>query len=128
MQHCRTMILLTSTVCCILCTTLIRAEVLISNLPGNDGDSTFINALNGTIGSLDSKAAGFLMPATDYALISLVLRLDIQDPLNDPVVEIYYDVAGQPNGPLHSVRGKTYSYWIVVWNASTGTDSFLVSE
>ncbi len=78
MQHCKTSILLASIVCCILCTTVALADVIISNLPGNDGTATSLNALNG---AFDSKAAGFLMPATDdYALSSVVLRLDIQDP------------------------------------------------
>ncbi len=141
-----------STISCVLFSGLAagaRADVIISNLPGDDGNSTFINApLGGNNGgaSEDSKAAGFLMPAgTDYTLDSVNLRLDFFDTDSVPVVALYNDSAGAPGtllttltDPAISVGTNTFSftpssaftlnagsaYWVVVSNNAAIADSF----
>jgi len=131
-------------VVCAVWPTPAKADVLISNLPGNDGTSTFIN---GAGGSLDSKAAGLTMPAgTDYVLDYVTLRLEIQDAANDPVVAIWSDAGGVPGTSLMTLTNPAFTvgiiadyqftppsqlilqvgqtYWIVVHNQSVGADSF----
>ncbi len=98
-------------------------------------------------GSFDSKAAGFTLPAgQDYPLGAVVLRLEIQDAANDPVVEVWDDNLGAPGAslvtlvnpplpvsidnfiftpPAPFLLSASTTYWIVVWNASAGADSFL---
>jgi hypothetical protein len=120
------------------------ADVLIGNLPGNDGTYT---SLNGSGGSIDSKAAGFTMPAgTDYFLDQVVLRMRIMDAANAPVVAIWSDSGGTPSAVLETLTNPAFTagvvadyvftppsqvtltagqtYWIVVHNQSTGADSF----
>jgi hypothetical protein len=125
------------------------AATIISNLPGNDGTSTFINAAAGGSdgGSVeDSKAAGFTMPAgTDYELDAVLLRLNFFNLASDPLVELYSDLAGSPDtllmtfvNPALAVGLGTFTfvpsvpfildpattYWIVVSNAAVVANSF----
>jgi hypothetical protein len=124
--------------------------VLISNLPGNDGTSTFMNAPSGGSnggGVHDSKAAGFTLPAgTPYFLTSVDLRLNFFTLDSVPVVAIYDNNASNNPGTLLTtlttpsfVTGfGTYSftppspftlnelttYWVVVHNAAPVANSF----
>lgn len=72
------------------------ADILISNLPGNDGSQTAgINASSRT------KGMGFEMPAgTDYFLDEVILRLDISDVNIVPMIEIFDDSGGVPGSSL----------------------------
>jgi hypothetical protein len=121
------------------------ADVLIGNLPGNDGTGTF---LNGDTHSLDnSKAAGFTMPAgTDYFLDDVILRLEIIEAANNPVVQIWSDSGGIPGVSLITLTNPVFTigviasysftppsqftiqadqtYWVVVYNDSPGADRF----
>lgn len=109
------------------------ADVLITNLPGNDGSQSA--ALQG--GRI--KAMGFTMPAgQDYFLDSADVRLNVTGPGVDPLVRIFDDAGGVPvselaelQDPALSVGIDTYSftpsspfileagqtYWLVVYNA-----------
>lgn len=70
----------------LLALTSADAIEIISNMPGNDGTSTFINApLGGANGGgvFNSKAAGFTTPAgSPYDLDSVTLRLNFFDTLS----------------------------------------------
>lgn len=129
----------------LLSSTSASADVLISNMPGNDGTGTF---LNGDSHSLDnSKAAGFTMPAgTDYFLDSIVMRIEILEVANNPAVQIWSNAGGLPgsvlitlNNPVFTIGGIfSYSfvppsqftlqagqtYWVVIYNDSPGSDRF----
>jgi hypothetical protein len=133
---------------------LARADIIISNLPGNDGNRTFLNAPPGGASggaAYDSKAAGFILPAGgSFTLSSAQLRLSFFDTASVPVISLYgSDVAGNPGpllftfnnppfkvgtdtftftppGPFHLLPGSTY--WVVASNAATVPDSFLWME
>jgi hypothetical protein len=128
----------------------VHAQVLITNLPGNDGTSTFMNAPSGGSnggGVHDSKAAGFTLPAgLDYTLDSVDLRLNFFNLNSVPVVAIYDNNALNNPGnllttltnPSFAVGLGTYSftptspfvlnasttYWAVVHNAAAVANSF----
>lgn len=113
------------------------ADLLISNLPGNDGSQS-AGLQNGRI-----KAMGFTMPAgQDYFLDSADVRLEIGGLAVDPLVRIFNDVGGAPTSELVELQDPalgvgidTYSftpsspfvleagqtYWLVVYN--TGGDN-----
>ena len=139
-----TLLLVGSAIAVALWSSPASADVLISNLPGTDNTYT---SINGAGGSLDSKAAGFIMPAgTDYNLDHVTLRLRIQDAANDPSVAIWSDSSGTPGSVLITLTDPVFTvgviadyeftppspftlqasqtYWIVVYNESTGSDSF----
>ncbi len=121
------------------------ADVIISNMPGNDGTGTF---LNGDTHSLDnSKAAGLIMPAgTDYFLDNVVMRLEILDAANNPVVQIWSDAGGVPGVSLITLTNPSFTiggifsytftppsqftleagqtYWVLIHNDSPGDDRF----
>jgi PEP-CTERM motif len=135
-------------------TGLARADVIISNLPGNDaGSGTFINAPaggNNGGGGQDSKAAGFTLPAgLAYSLTSAQLRLHFFDTASVPVVALYNDIGGNPGSllftfvdPPISVGTATYTftppgpftlgpgttYWLVASDAAVVADSFIWGE
>lgn len=123
--------------------------LLIGNLPGNDGTSTFMNAPAGGAnggGVHDSKAAGFTMPAgTAYMLNNVVLRLNFFDTASVPMIQLYSNSGSNPgsllatlNNPAITVGTGNFAftpassfqlnpgetYWIVVWNAATGLNSY----
>ena len=122
-----------------------HAQVLVGNLPGNDGTSTAIRG-QGDPATATSKAVGFTTPTTgSFGLGEVVLRLDILDAANDPVVQIYDDAGGVPGSPLTTLDNPALpvslgnfpfsvnpplvllpdtTYWIVVWNESAGSDLF----
>lgn len=113
------------------------ADLLISNLPGNDGSQS-AGLQGGRI-----KAMGFTMPAgQDYFLDSADIRLNITGSAVDPLVRIFDDVGGTPTNELAELQDPalgigvdTYSftaaaplvleagqtYWLVVYNV--GGDS-----
>jgi hypothetical protein len=129
---------------------LARADIIISNLPGNDGNSTFLNAPSGGANggsAYDSKAAGFTLPAGDsFSLTSAQLRLSFFDTASVPVISLYgSDTVGNPGpllftftnpplkvgtdtftftppAPFHLLPGSTY--WLVASNAATVPNSF----
>jgi hypothetical protein len=131
-------------------TSAVQSQILISNLPGNDGTSTFMNAPSGGSnggGVHDSKAAGFTLPAgLDYTLDEVQLRLNFFNLDSDPVVAIYdNNVQNNPgnllttlSNPSLAVGAGTFSftpistftlndattYWVVVSNAATVANSF----
>jgi hypothetical protein len=121
------------------------ADVLISNMPGNDGTGTLLNGDSSTVDN--SKAAGLIMPAgLDYSLDDVVLRLEIQDAANNPVIQIWSNSGGTPGTSLMTLTNPTFTigvianysftppsqftlaagqtYWIVIYNDSPGADSF----
>jgi hypothetical protein len=128
----------------------VQAQVLISNFPGNDGTSTFMNAPSGGAnggGVHDSKAAGFTIPAgPDYFLTSIDLRLDFFDTASVPVVAIYdNNASNNPGTLLTTLVNPTFStgignysftpssaftlvngttYWMVLHNAAPIANSF----
>src|SRR5262245_48803500 len=81
-----------------------RADVIISNFPGNDTGGAFLNApLGGSLpGQVQgSKAAGFTMPlGIDYALDSIQLRLTIFNTDSVPVIALYTNNAQNNPGTL----------------------------
>lgn len=121
------------------------ADLLIGNMPGNDGTGTY---LNGDANSLDnSKAAGFTMPAgTGYFLDTVVMRLEIIEAANNPVVQIWSNSGGIPGTPLVTLTNPPFTiggifsyaftppspvtleagqtYWVVIYNDSAGADRF----
>lgn len=121
---------------------------IISNMPGNDLTSTFLNAPSGGAnggGVFDSKAAGFLMPAgSPYDLDFVTLRINYFDTDSVPMVQIYDDVAGNPTNLLHTLTAPapvigmsnvqftsagftlnaSTTYWMVVWNNAPIANSF----
>ena len=127
-----------------------RAEVIISNLPGNDGTSTFINApLGGSNGGgvFNSKAAGFTLPflTVPYRLDFVTLRLEFFSQVSHPIVHIYSNVNNNPGAILHTLQPPAptvgidnfnfisngsfqmeslTTYWMVVWNDTTVANSF----
>jgi uncharacterized protein (TIGR03382 family) len=125
------------------------ADVIIGNMPGNDGTSTFMNApLGGANGGSvhDSKAAGFVMPAGDpYTLDFVTLRLAFFDTDSVPMVQLYSNAGTVPGSLIHTLSNPTISvttddfvftptstvtldagetYWIVVWNDAPVANSF----
>ncbi len=120
-------------------------EILLGNLPGNDATGTAIRGQENPA-TTTSKAVGFTTPAAgSFSLGEVVLRLDIQDEANEPVVQVYDDLGGVPGSPLLtldnpplpvSLGNFTFlssppldllpetTYWIVVWNESAGSDLF----
>ena len=124
------------------------AIAIISNLTGDDGTSTFINAPlggSGGGGSEDSKAAGFTMGGASYTLDGVDLRLDFLGGPSVPVIELWSDAAGSPSAvlttfvnPAFAPGIATYSftpgsaialaagttYWIVATNAAAVADSY----
>ena len=123
----------------------LHGEVILGNLPGNDGTWTSIRGQLDP-GTADSKAVGFTMPSEGtFTLEEVVLRLEILDPSSDPVVQIYDDDRGLPSTPLVTLEDPELavgltdfiftlltpltlepntSYWLVVWNESLGADIF----
>lgn len=122
-----------------------QGEILLGNLPGNDATGTAIRGQENP-STITSKAVGLTAPAGgSLSLGEVVLRLDIQDEANEPVVQIYDDLAGVPGSPLRTLGNPPLSvslgnftfiasppldllpettYWIVVWNESAGSDLF----
>ncbi len=133
----------------VLATPAAMADVIISNLPGNDGTSTFMNAPPGGSnggGVHDSKAAGFTMPAgLGYTLDFVTLRLEYFSTASVPVVQLYSNVGGQLGVPLHTLSNPAIvvgtdnftftptsqvdlnaneTYWLLVWNNASVANSF----
>jgi hypothetical protein len=127
-----------------------RADIIISNLPGNDASGTWLNAPPGGANggsSYDSKAAGFLLPpGGSFSLASAQLRLTFFDTASVPVISLYNDIGGNPGSllfnftnppigvgtdtftflppaPFHLLPGS--AYWLVASNAATVADSFV---
>jgi hypothetical protein len=127
----------------------LQAVPIISNLPGNDQTSTFLNAPTGGSNGgadYDSKAAGFALPAgPDYLLDSVELRLEFFNLSSVPVIEIYDDNGGAPSAPLTTLANPSFSvgtatyaftpsspltltggntFWVVASNAATVANSY----
>ena len=126
-----------------------RAAVIIGNLPGNDLNSTFMNAPAGGSnggGVHDSKAAGFTMPAgSPYRLDYVDLRVEYFNTSSVPKVQIYSNAGTAPgtllttlNAPPVTVGTGTVrftpsgnftldpltTYWAVVWNDAPVANSY----
>lgn len=133
----------------IVAATASQAVPIISNLPGNDATSTFMNApLGGSNGGgvHDSKAAGFTMPAGPaYNLDFVTVRINYFTTASVPMVQLYGNVSGNPSGLLHTLvappvavgmsnvvftpsstvqLNASTTYWIVVWNNASVANSF----
>ncbi|MBX3365159.1 MAG: hypothetical protein KF866_10365 [Phycisphaeraceae bacterium] len=114
------------------------ADILISNLPGND--ATQSAALEG--GRI--KAMGFTIPSgDDYLLTSVTVRLDVTNLGAMPLVRIFDNVGSLPTNqlavldvpPITSTGIADYvctpstpftleagrTYWLVVWNSGTAS-------
>jgi hypothetical protein len=122
------------------------AAEIISNMPGNDLSSTFMNApLGGANGGgvHDSKAAGFTMGASPYTLDFVTLRINYFDTASVPMVQLYSGAASPTalietlTGPAPvvgmssvvftstgSVLAAGTNYWILVWNNAPTANSF----
>ena len=122
-----------------------QGQVLLGNLPGNDGTTTAIRG-QGEPTTATSKAVGFTTPAGGRSSLgAVVLRLEIQDQANAPVVQIYDDVGSAPGSLLRTLDNPALpvslgeftfqadpplallpstTYWILVWNESTESDLF----
>lgn len=79
------------------------ADELISNLPGNDVSQSF------DLDELRNKGMGFTMPATQYNLENVVLRLETFGPNVAPIVEIWSDVGGLPSAPLVTLVNPAFA-------------------
>jgi hypothetical protein len=133
----------------IICPVGTWAVTIISNLPGDDSTSTYINAPaggNNGGGEWDSKAAGFAMPSgIDYNLTAVKLRLMFYDLDSVPVIGLYNDVAGNPGSALLTLTNPAFAlgtdtftftpavpfllednttYWIVATNEAAIADSY----
>lgn len=134
-------------VCALLAFQSAGAIEIISNMPGNDGTSTFINGPVGGSnggGAFNSKAAGFTMPGSAYNLDFVTLRLEFFTTTSAPIVHIYDDVGGNPTNILHTlippapvvgidnfvfasggfVLNASTTYWMVIWNDTPFANSF----
>jgi len=130
-----------------------RADVIISNFPGNDMGGSFLNApLGGSLpGQVQgSKAAGFTMPlVSTFTLDSIQLRLTIFNTDSVPVIALYSNNAQNnpgtllatminpvfttlqtptnylfsPSAPFFLTSGTTY--WLVASNAAVVPNSYL---
>jgi hypothetical protein len=125
------------------------SQVIIGNMPGNDGTSTFMNAPAGGSnggGDFDSKAAGFTMPGgLPYTLDSVTLRLNFFNTVSVPRVQMYTNVGGNPGSLIQTLANPSFAtgtgsfvftptstltlnagqtYWIVVWNDAPVANSF----
>jgi hypothetical protein len=133
----------------LLCGGRAVAIEIISNMPGNDGTSTFLNAPAGGSnggGVFDSKAAGFTMPGgLPYTLDFVTLRLDFFNSDSLPMVQLYNSVNNNPGSLLQTLQNPAFTvglgnyqfsptspltltsgetYWIVVWNNASVANSF----
>lgn len=81
----------------------VLADELISNLPGNDGSQS------ADLDELRNKGMGFTMPASQYNLENVVLRLETFGPNVAPIVEIWSDVGGQPGAPLVTLVNPVFA-------------------
>lgn len=122
------------------------AVEIISNMPGNDLTSTFMNApLGGANGGgvHDSKAAGFTMGASPYTLDFVTLRINYFDTASVPMVQLYSGAAN-PTTLIETLSAPTpvvgmsnvvftstgslmsagTTYWILVWNNALTANSF----
>ena len=80
------------------------ADVVISNLPGNDGSQTA-----GINGGSRTKGVGFSMPVgNDYFLDNVIARLNITDLAVRPVFEIFSDSAGSPGALLMTLNNPAF--------------------
>jgi hypothetical protein len=80
-----------------------QADVLISNLPGNDGTQS------ADLDDLRNKGMGFTMPNADYTLDSATLRLETFGANVAPIIEIWNDVAGLPGAPLITLNNPAFA-------------------
>jgi len=81
----------------------VQATELISNLPGNDASQS------ADLDNLRNKGMGFTMPATDYNLDNVTLRLETFGPNIAAHVEIWNDVAGNPGAPLVALINPVFA-------------------
>lgn len=80
------------------------ADIIISNLPGNDGSQTA-----GINGGSRTKGMGFTMPAgTDYFLDNVIARLDITALGVIPVFEVFSDSSGSPGVLLTTLNNPAF--------------------
>lgn len=114
------------------------ADLLISNLPGNDGTQT------AGIDTLRCKGMGFTMPGgLGYYLDSATLRLRTYSANTIPVIQIWSDSGGVPGAPLITLDNPVFNpsgianydftpgvtftleadtaYWLVASGAAGGT-------
>jgi hypothetical protein len=122
------------------------AVEIISNFPGNDLTSTFMNAPSGGSnggGVHDSKAAGFTMGASPYTLDFVTLRLNYFTTDSVPMVQLYSG-ASSPTTLIETLTAPTpvvgmsnvmftstgsllsagTTYWVLVWNNALVANSF----
>jgi hypothetical protein len=78
------------------------ADIIISNLPGNDATQTA-----GINSGTRTKGMGFTMGAGDYYLTDVTMRLDITFVDTVPVVEIFTDAGGVPGTSLTTLLNPT---------------------
>ncbi len=84
--------------------TPVRAEIIISNLDGNDGTQS------ADLDELRVKAMGFEMPAgLDYTLNFARLRLETFGPNVQPIVEIWDNVGGLPSTALVRLTNPSFA-------------------
>jgi len=97
-----------------------NADVLISNLPGDDGSQTA-----GINDGSRTKGMGFTMPSgPGYFLDELILRLEIDDVSVVPVIEIFSDAGGVPGTSLTTLDNPdTFSSGIANYSF-TSSDQF----
>ncbi len=95
------------------------ADVIISNMPGNDGSqSAGINS------STRTKGMGFTMGADAYFLSDITMRLDITDVNAVPVIEIFTDAGGVPGVSLTTLLNPTIDTLGIANYAFTPAGSF----
>ena len=94
-----------ATVCVLIaCGGAANADVIISNLDGNDGSQT------ADINALRCKGMGFYMPAgDDYILDSAVLRLETFGSDIRPIIEIWSDAGGNASAPLTRLNNPSFA-------------------
>ncbi|MBU0638365.1 MAG: PEP-CTERM sorting domain-containing protein [Planctomycetes bacterium] len=114
-----------------------QADVLLSNLNGNDGTQS------ADLDNLRNKGMGFTMPSgLGYTLDKATLRLETFGANVQPIVQVWDDVAGLPGTPLITLNNPTFStsgianydftpggtftldadmtYWLVAYGTATG--------
>lgn len=91
-------------VACAVVGAVASADIVISNLPGNDGSQTA-----GINGGSRTKGMGFSMPAgTDYFLDNVIARLNITALGVIPVFEVFSDSSGSPGVLLTTLNNPAF--------------------
>jgi len=107
-----------------VCAPLATADIIISNLDGNDGSQT------ADIDDLRTKGMGFTMPSGDgYYIDSATLRLETFGPDITLFVEIWSNAGGVPGVHLFSLDSPSFNpSGIANYDFTAGSDFILEAD